>query len=282
MISEIAYAKINLGLKVLGKRADGYHEVDMLMQSIALADTLEFQTAPDLLLRTDSSELNADGQENLIIRAAKVLQKHTGYVGGAHITLHKKIPIAAGLAGGSSDAAATLRGLNRLWGLQLSMERLEQLATQIGSDVAFCVRGGTKRATGRGELLSEVTALPPTWLVLYKPEFGVSTAQVYGNLNLQELHKNFSMEELLKGLKTGLLGNMFAHMHNDLETATLKIHPIIEEIKKFMVGHGAEYALMSGSGPSIFAVLSSEQGAKQMAQYLEQVYRGRAFVTRTL
>ena len=202
MNTEIARAKINLGLRVLGKRADGYHEVDMLMQSIELADILEFLPAEQLTLQMDNQQLQADSQENLIIKAARVLAKHTAYRGGAKINLQKKIPIAAGLAGGSADAAATLRGLNKLWQTGLSLTELEQLAPQIGSDVAFCVQGGTQRATGRGEILQKVQALPATQLVIFKPNFGVSTQKIYQAFNLQKIARKVDIGQLITAVQT--------------------------------------------------------------------------------
>ena len=256
-ILENANAKINIGLKVLGKRADGYHEVDMLMQSIALADTLEIESADNLVLETDSIILNNDGAENLVLKAARVLRAHTGCVKGAKIKLQKVIPIAAGLAGGSTDAAAALRGLNRLWQTGLSLSELEQLATQIGSDVAFCVRGGTQRASGRGEILTPLVQLPQQNIVIYKPDFGVSTVEVYRGLNLDEIKDSFVMELLLRELSTQDINKMLPYMRNDLESVTIKTHPIIAQIKKFMVDQGASYAMMSGSGPSIFAITKS-------------------------
>lgn len=280
MLQERAFAKINLGLKVLGKRADGYHEVDMLMQSVELFDVLEFERAATVELVTDSAQLNSDEQENLILKAAKVLAAATGYQGGARISLKKHIPIAAGLAGGSSDAAAALRGLNRLWETGLSMAELEGLATQIGSDVAFCVRGGTQRATGRGEVLQPV--LPPQSfeLVIYKPEFNVSTASVYKAFDAAKLERILDIRALCDKVCGADICAATELLGNDLESVTMAMHPIIAEIKAFMREHGAGYALMSGSGPSVFAICPDAQTAQALAQLLQTSYGGVAYAVR--
>lgn len=179
-----ARAKINLALDVLYKRSDGYHEVAMVMQSVALADRVCFcEQAEGIVVSTNIPEL--DSPANLAYRAAVLIVNTCGVRRGVHITLEKRIPLAAGLAGGSTDAAAVLTGLNQLWSLGLTLERLEELAATLGSDVPFCLQGGTVLATGRGEALTPLPALPHSWVVLAKPPVDVSTAWVYGITNRQ-------------------------------------------------------------------------------------------------
>lgn len=283
MLIEKAYAKINLGLKVLGKRPDGYHEIDMIMQSVGLCDTLEFQLATDINLRIKNSpQLVADTQENLIIKAAKVLKEYTGYVGGAEIVLDKQIPIEAGLAGGSSDAAAALRGLNRLWDTGLSVCILEELAARIGSDVAFCVRGGTQRATGRGEQVEPLAATSQFNVLIFKPSFGVATAQVYKRFNLNNLPVCLDIEALVRALTKGDIKAAMPFMGNDLESVTLDMHPQIAAIKARMLELGADYALMSGSGPSVFAIVADRKIGEQILDVLDKEYQGVGCVTHSI
>lgn len=283
MLQEKAYAKINLGLKVLGKREDGYHEIDMIMHSIGLHDVLSFKHAPELNLRIQNSpQLQTDTQENLIIKAAKVLKKHTGYVGGAEIILDKNIPLEAGLAGGSSDAAAALRGLNRLWNTGLSLAVLEDLAAQIGSDVAFCVRGGTQRATGRGEVVNPLGCTPVFNIVVFKPDFGVSTAQVYKNFNLAALTQRVDIDALSGALTADQYQQALSLMGNELESVTLRMHSLIADIKAKMLNNGADYALMSGSGPSVFAIVPDYQTGVKLLTVLDQEYQGVGCVTQSM
>lgn len=283
MLQEKAYAKINLGLKVLDKRDDGYHEIDMIMHSIGLHDIVSFNHAPQVNLRIKNSpQLQTDTQENLIIKAAKVLKEHTGYAGGADIVLDKNIPIAAGLAGGSSDAAATLRGLNRLWNTGLSLERLESLAAKIGSDVAFCVSGGTQRATGRGEIVKPLGCKPVFDIVVFKPDFGVSTAQVYKDFSLARLEQSVDIDDLCTALMTGNRQSTIESMGNDLESVTLQKHPLIIDIKNSMLSNGAEYALMSGSGPSVFAIVPNYQIGTEILSILDKEYQGVGCVTQSM
>ena len=182
-IKETAYAKINLGLDILGKREDGYHEVSMIMQSVGLSDEVVISKGNGIQISCNLHNLSC-GPDNLAYRAAALLAGHCDIIPNVHIALNKKIFLAAGLAGGSSDAAAVLRGLNRYWELNLENYELEQLAAQLGSDIPFCIEGGTMLATGRGEVLTKLEDMPETWLVLAKPRgLEVSTAWVYKNFN---------------------------------------------------------------------------------------------------
>lgn len=256
-ILETAYAKINLGLDVLGKRPDGYHEVRMVMQSIGLSDTVELTEGEGLTVTTGSSELPG-GPSNLAWKAAELLARHCGKTPNVHISLNKKIFLAAGLAGGSSDAAAVLRGLNRLWRLRLNAAELERLAAELGSDIPFCITGGTALAEGRGELLSELPAAPTLQLVLAKPKLEVATAWVYGHFRQEQVQARPDIDGIIQALAQGAVTPLLAGCGNVLESVTIPAHPVIATIKKRMLAAGASYALMSGSGPTVFAVAPSQ------------------------
>ncbi len=266
-ILEKAPAKINLSLDVLHKRTDGFHEVKMIMTTIDLADRVELVELPsDEIQIISHNRFVPDDQRNLAYQAALLLKRRCGVKKGVSIAITKVIPVAAGLAGGSSDAAATLRGLNRLWKLGLSLDELAELGAEIGSDVSFCVYGGTALATGRGEKIQHIDTPPHCWVVLAKPTIGVSTADVYRNLNLNAV-SHPDVEGMIDGIKgqnfeqiCGLLGNV-------LESVTLKMYPEVANIKDQMKRFGADAVLMSGSGPTVF-------GLVQYESRLHRVYNG--------
>ena len=269
---EIGYAKINLGLKVMGKRADGYHAVDMVMQTISFADYLEFMQAAKFALTMDDPDLPTD-QRNLAYKAATIISEATGKPLNVKIHINKLIFKAAGLAGGSTDAAAVLRGLNKYWQSGLSEKQLEKLGEKLGSDVPFCVRGGTVRATGRGEILETLPALPKFWLVLAKPlGLDVSTAWVYQNFNEGTCTNQVNIENLTEAIKTGKKDSILASIGNDLESVTLPQYPILNSIKRTIQKNGAQAVLMSGSGPTIFGITATEKEAKKISQLLQSEY----------
>ena len=269
---EIGYAKINLGLKVMGKRADGYHAVDMVMQTISFADYLEFTPAAKFALTMDDPDLPTD-QRNLAYKAATIISEATGKPLNVKIHINKLIFKAAGLAGGSTDAAAVLRGLNKYWQSGLSEKQLEKLGEKLGSDVPFCVRGGTVRATGRGEILETLPALPKFWLVLAKPlGLDVSTAWVYQNFKEGTCTNQVNIENLTEAIKTGKKDSILASIGNDLESVTLPQYPILNSIKRTIQKNGAQAVLMSGSGPTIFGITATEKEAKKISQLLQSEY----------
>ena len=253
-----APAKINLTLDVLSKRPDGYHEVEMIMTTVDLADRIGLEPRSDRLIRIISADRYVpDDHRNLAYQAAKVLRDTYGIKEGVTITLEKKIPVAAGLAGGSSDAAATLKGLNYLWDLKLTADQLAEHGAKIGSDVSFCVYGGTALATGRGELIQELPAPPNCWIILAKPSIGVSTADVYGGLKINEVvHPN--TKEMIRAIHEKNYELMCEAMGNALESVTLKLHPEVSMIKEQMMKFGADAVLMSGSGPTVFGIVQHE------------------------
>lgn len=266
-----AYGKINLGLRVLGKRPDGYHEVDMILQSISLADTITFAPAQTFGLETDLPELPCD-DSNLMVKAARAFAQATGHSINYRLACTKRIFLAAGLAGGSTDAAAVLRGLNDLSGRPLDRSGLEKVGASIGSDVPFCVYGGTQRGRGRGEQLTVLPAAPLLWLVLVKPrELGVSTAWVYGEIDKTTDREPVDLDGLEKALRRGDRERLLALMANDLEAVTLKAHPQLQELKETIGAQGAEKVLMSGSGPTIFGVFASREMAQQAAERLRTI-----------
>ncbi|MDQ0228637.1 4-(cytidine 5'-diphospho)-2-C-methyl-D-erythritol kinase [Metabacillus niabensis] len=266
-VLEKAPAKINLSLDVLHKRKDGFHEVKMIMTTIDLADRVELIDLPiDEIRIVSHNRFVPDDQRNLAYQAAKLLKKRYGIKRGVSISITKTIPVAAGLAGGSSDAAATLRGLNRLWNLGLSFEQLAELGSEIGSDVAFCVYGGTALATGRGELIEHINPPPHCWVVLAKPTIGVSTADVYRNLNLNAInHPN--VDGMVNAIQNGDYAQICHYMGNVLESVTLRMYPEVANIKEQMKRFGADAVLMSGSGPTVF-------GLVQYESRLPRVYNG--------
>jgi len=272
MLSVKAHAKINLTLDVLSRRLDGYHEVEMIMQSIKLHDTLEFQLADEITLTASGLEVDT-GPDNLIMRAARLLQQEAGLSFGAHIHLHKEIPVAAGLAGGSTDAAATLRGLNELWNMGLSQQELKELGVKLGADVPFCLMGGTAIARGIGEVLTPLPPAPNFGVILVKPAFGVSTAQVYRGLDLNNLGPRPSTPGMLEALRRKDLAQVAGELTNVLESVTLRLHPELKEIKEQLTRAGCRGVLMSGSGPTVFGLAENENTAAQIARKLDLPHR---------
>lgn len=250
-----APAKINLSLDVLHKRSDGYHEVEMIMTTIDLADRVELDLLEEDTIRINSqNRFVPDDQRNLAFQAAKLLKERFKVKAGVQITIEKNIPVAAGLAGGSSDAAATLRGLNKLWSLNLTMDQLAELGSEIGSDVSFCVYGGTALAKGRGEKITKLPPPPTCWVVLAKPFIGVSTADVYRRLDLNGIeHPN--LDSMIKAIEGGSFQGVCENVGNVLEDVTLKLYPEVAQIKDQMIRFGADAVLMSGSGPTVFALV---------------------------
>lgn len=266
-IREIAYAKINLGLEIIAKRADGYHEVSMIMQSVGLADEIIISSgsgAGGIEIATNIPELSC-GADNLAYRAAALLAQRAGIIPNVRIVLNKKIFLAAGLAGGSTDAAATLRGLDKFWHLGLDARQLQALAAEIGSDVPFCIEGGTMLATGRGEILTRLAELPPCAVVLAKPRgLEISTAWAYKNFNRGRVVNAPCIWQIEERLREGARA-LAPYMGNVLETVTIPAHPEIAALKARMLGAGAFYALMSGSGPTVFALADDMAAAQKVA-----------------
>ena len=269
--SQKAYAKINIGLDVLRRRSDGYHEVRMIMQTVDLCDDLLFEKTqqPGIVLKTNNDELPVNG-DNLICKAAALLFRERGIKEGVKITLTKRIPIAAGMAGGSSDAAATMRGLNELFDMGYSMRELQALGVTLGADIPYCLVGGTMLSEGIGEILTPLPAPPVCHLVVAKPDINVSTGFVYGNLHADTLTEHPDIDGMIAALKTGSLQGITDRLGNVLETVTVKEYPVIEELKELLRRKGAANALMSGSGPTVFGIFVNREEAEKAASAIKE------------
>lgn len=266
-----AMAKVNLGLDVLRRREDGYHEVNMVMQTVKLYDTLVLEAKEEegITVRVDVGDIPTD-ENNLIARAARILYQHYPITKGVEITLTKRIPIAAGMAGGSTDAAATLVGMNHLFELGLSEERLKELGVRIGADVPYCIQGGTVLSQGIGEKLTALPKAPDCFLVIAKPDLFISTKEVYEKLDAAALTWHPNIDAMVESIKQQDLTEIAANMGNVLETVTEREYPIISQLKQLLKEEGALNALMSGSGPTVFGIFSDEQKARKA---LEEVRR---------
>lgn len=252
-----APAKINLALDVLGRRANGYHDVAMIMQTISLYDTITVSlTKEGILLTTDSAAIPTD-ETNIAFKAANYLSTHYNVNKGAHIHIQKKIPVAAGLAGGSTDAAAVLKLLNTAWELKLSKSELMDIGLKLGADVPFCIQQGACLAEGLGEILTPIKTMPDCYILLAKPPVDVSTKKVYQGLHLEQITKHPDMQDTLKAIETQNLHRLCSNLCNVLENVTTQLHPSINELKQKMLELGALGSLMSGSGPTVFGIFEN-------------------------
>lgn len=267
-----AYAKINLGLDVVRKRSDGYHEVRMIMQTVDLYDVLTFtrNKAPGISVVTDKKELPGD-KSNLVYKAAELLVKQYSIEEGIRIELRKNIPMAAGMAGGSTDAAAVFHGMNELFGLGMTEKEMCSLGVKIGADVPYCIQGGTALSEGIGEILTKLKDAPPCVVLIAKPDIDVSTKYVYENLHADTLVFHPDIDGMLDAIEAGDLAGMAGRMENVLETVTVKKYPVIEEIKEFMKKRGALNALMSGSGPTVFGIFEDRKTAKEAYEGIKEI-----------
>ena len=286
-ISLKALAKINLGLDVVRRREDGYHEVRMIMQTIQLYDRLDIKRTqePGIQIQTNLSFLPVN-ENNLIYKAAKLLMDEFSITDGVSVNLDKRIPVAAGMAGGSTDAAAMLIGVNRLFSLGLTKRQLMERGVQIGADVPYCIMRGTALAEGIGEALSPLPPMVKCPVLIAKPSISVSTKFVYQNLKLDDTTIHPDIDRLIDDIKAKNLHDIAAHMGNVLETVTIPNYPVIDEIKKHMLSNGAVGAMMSGSGPTVFGLFDDEDTAKKAYKamrsshlarqvYLTSVYNNR-------
>lgn len=286
-ISLKALAKINLGLDVVRRREDGYHEVRMIMQTIHLYDRLDIKRTKEsgIQIQTNLSFLPVN-ENNLIYKAAKLLMDEFSIIDGVSVKLDKRIPVAAGMAGGSTDAAAMLIGVNRLFSLGLTKRQLMERGVQIGADVPYCIMRGTALAEGIGEALSPLPPMVKCPVLIAKPSISVSTKFVYQNLKLDDTTIHPDIDRLIDDIKAKNLHDIAAHMGNVLETVTIPNYPVIDEIKKHMLSNGAVGAMMSGSGPTVFGLFDDEDTAKKAYKamrsshlarqvYLTSVYNNR-------
>lgn len=279
-----ALAKINLGLDVIRRREDGYHEVKMIMQTIQLYDRIVMRKRRESKIQVKTNLFYLpENENNLVYKAAKLLIEEFKIQQGVQIDLQKFIPVAAGMAGGSSDAAAVLYGMNRMFHLGLSLEELMERGVKIGADVPYCLMRGTALAEGIGEQLTKLSPVPQCKILIAKPAISVSTKFVYENLKLDENTVHPDIDLLIQDIETKNLADMAAHMGNVLESVTIPNYPVIAQIKEQMIKDGALNAMMSGSGPTVFGIFDDKEKAevayKRMREgnlakqvYLTEVY----------
>ena len=266
-----ARAKINLGLDVLGKREDGYHEVRMVMQTIGIYDRLILTKIPEEEIRiTSNLAFLPVNENNLIYKAIKLLRDEYHFPGGISVDLNKFIPVAAGMAGGSTDAASTMFGVNRLFGLNLSMGKMMELGVRLGADVPYCVMRGTALAEGIGEKLTRITPVPHMWILIAKPQINVSTRLVYEQLDMGGIQKHPDIDGIIRAIEAQDVVRIAQSMGNVLENVTVPLYPVIETIKQDMLSHGAINAMMSGSGPTVFGIFPDEQTTLACQAFLKK------------
>ena len=265
-----AYAKINLSLDVTGRREDGYHLVDMIMQTVNIYDELSFErTDGEIVLESDCGELPLD-ENNLIYKAIRLIQEECGVTGGLRVFLKKNIPIAAGMAGGSTDCAATLMAMDELYGLKLGTKRLMELGVKLGADVPYCILGGTARAQGIGEKLTRLPNCPTMKLLVAKPDLNVSTKEVYTGLDALENLPHHGVDDMVRAIESGNGSAGAAGLGNVLECLTIPLHPVIREIKDRMLELGAINSLMSGSGPTVFGIYEKDEELQKAYEALAE------------
>lgn len=264
-----AYGKINLGLDVLGRRSDGYHEVKMIMQSVKLFDNLIMTKTnnPGITIKTNLGFLPTN-ENNLVYKAISVLREEFNIKEGVNVELNKYIPVAAGMAGGSADCAAALYGMNLLFELGLSKQDLMDRGVKLGADVPYCILRGTALSEGIGEVLSKLPAMPKCYILIAKPPINVSTKLVYEKLDAQLINSHPNIDGIITGLEEGNIHEIADNMGNILEVVTVKEYPIIDDIKKAMIELGAINSLMSGSGPTVFGLFEDISIAKKAAKVI--------------
>ena len=279
-----ARAKINLGLDVVRRREDGYHEVKMVMQMLRLYDQIDIEKTQEsgIFVRSNLSFLPTD-ERNIAYKAAKVMIDQFGLEQGVIIRIEKHIPVAAGMAGGSTDCAAVLYGMNKLFGLRLNQKKLRELGVKLGADVPYCLMRQTALSEGIGEILTPISPLQDCPILIAKPSVSVSTRHVCEHLKLDEQTMHPDIDGIVTALADGDLYGVTDRMANVLETVTVPEHPVIDEIKKQMMASGAVNALMSGSGPTVFGIFDDEEKAKKACEDMKasglarQIYLTRPF-----
>lgn len=276
-----ARAKINLTLDVIGKRENGYHDLEMIMQTINLYDIIKITPHPKNMIKLGSNALWLPiSRKNIAYRAAELFFEESSIQSGVSIEIIKQIPAEAGLAGGSTDAAAVLIGLNHLFKTHYTTEKLKELGLLLGADVPFCIEGGTMLATGIGERLTPLTPMPRTFVVLVKPPFGASTTSIYRALDLSCIQTHPNTNAVIEALQKGQVKQMTPHMANVLEEVTIKQYPEIETIKQKFKRYGAMGTLMSGSGSVVFGLFEEAYQAKKAATYFKKTYQ-HVYITTT-
>ena len=274
-----AYGKINIGLDVIRKREDGYHDLDMIMQTVGVYDDVIISRKDgtqtyEIEVSTDADVLPND-KGNLAFMAAKVLMEAYDIKAKVKIHINKRIPIAGGMAGGSADCAAVLRGVNQLFQLGLTDEQLQEYGVKLGADVPYCIVGGTKRAQGIGEILTDLPTPPKCYVIIAKPDAFVSTKFVYSHIRPAQIENHPDIDGIIESIKAGDLYGMCEKIENVMEDVTIPEYPIIQKVKDILKSNGAVNALMSGSGPTVFGIYDDEEKAKQSMDALS----GKEFVS---
>lgn len=277
-----AYGKINIALDVVGKREDGYHLLKMIMQTVDLYDVVEVNKNQrnEIRLSCNKPFIPTD-ERNLAYKAARLFKEHFSISRGVDIYIQKNIPMSAGMAGGSTDAAAVLKLMNEVFEINAPVEELRELGVRIGADVPYCIDGGTALCEGIGEKITDLKSFSDKILVLVKPPFGVSTKEVYGNLDISKIFKHVRVDELIEAMERNDLYYVCENMKNVLENVTLRKHKILREIKEDMVNDGAIGAMMSGSGPTVFAFFEDMLMAQRCYDGMKKKYKD-VFITRTI
>lgn len=265
-----AYAKINLALDVVGKREDGYHEVRMIMQTVKLYDKLTFRLLEEnaIRLKTNVGFLPCD-ENNLIYKAVRCLKEQYHVKQGMEIDLYKCIPVAAGMAGGSTDCAAALIGASKLFGLHLDKQTLMKIGVRLGADVPYCIMRGTALSEGIGEILTPLPSVPDCKILIAKPPVGVSTKFVYEHLDEQGIETHPDVDGMVQAIREGNLLGITNRMGNVLENVTIPEYPVIDQIKKCMIEQGALNAMMSGSGPTVFGIYEDREKAEKTKRIIQ-------------
>jgi 4-diphosphocytidyl-2-C-methyl-D-erythritol kinase len=266
-----AAAKINLAIDVLRKRPDGYHDVSMIMQSVALYDTITVRAFKGEIKVTANTGNIPTDKGNIVYKAAEFLKTKYNVKEGVLISIDKTIPVAAGLAGGSADAALTLKLLNKAWDLRLSKNEILEAGKKLGSDVPFCIQGGTALAEGLGEKLTPLSGVPDCIILLAKPALSISTKEVYEGLNLEVIKERPDIKDMIRCIDKSDLEGIAANMCNVLETVTIKKCPQIEELKSKLVEYGALGSMMSGSGPTVFGIFKDNASAYNAYDHIKDM-----------
>lgn len=276
-----AYAKINMSLDVVGKREDGYHMLKMIMQTIELYDLIKVVKIDNGIRLSCNKEYLPVDDRNLAYRAAKLFIDYYGIEGGVEISIEKNIPVAAGLAGGSTDAAAVLKCMKKLYRHEVTTEEMEELSLKLGADVPYCLTGGTALSEGIGEILTPLRPFRNKILVLVKPPFGISTKDVYSRLEIEMINTHPYTEGLLKAIERNDLKYVAHHMKNVLENVTIRKNPVLKNIKLDMIKMGAQGSIMSGSGPTVFGFFDDMLKAQRCFESFKSKYK-EVYITRTV
>lgn len=276
-----AYGKVNISLDVVGKREDGYHLLSMIMQNIDLYDEIEVEKQEcGIILECNKSYVPVDNR-NLAYKAAEIFKERYDIVDGVKINIEKNIPVSAGLAGGSTDAAAVLKVMNKLFNVNATEEELMELGLKLGADIPYCIHGGTALCEGIGEIITPIKPFRDKIVVLIKPAFGVSTKEVYKNFNLEKVKQHPKTAEIINAIENDDLNFVASNMKNLLENVTLRKHKILIKIKEEMNACGAINSMMSGSGPTVFAFFDDMLKAQRCFEKMKKKYSD-VFITRTI